>query len=331
MKKMIQWVMAATLICGTSVFTSCTNSANDNPVLPQNSNSVTVKEGGEVTPKVTVSPSEPTEGQTVTLTAAKGYKFRSVEVDNAPVTFEDNGSLVINMTRLSMPFAWVNDTTHLVADDLPGFKPVTTEEAALWVPSESDKEDGAYLIYGFDERDSVYMYVTLLGGDASKGPVARMPRSYVGIFGSLRNAPARFYYTSGATVVGDKTEATFRMPVGAVSVDCDLVRDIRVDVTATTRATEFALKKDGVDYVLTEGEGMTAILPDVYDEIGAPLVSMQENIDYVLKLQRYGGEADWWTDANELREGTFRWELRGIGNYEGFMTSTPFTLVVKSE
>jgi hypothetical protein len=158
-----------------------------------------------------------------------------------------------------------------------------------------------------------------------------MPRSYLGIFGSLRNAPARFYYTSGATVVGDKTEATFRMPVGAVSVDCDLVRDISVDVTATTRATEFALKKDGVDYVLTEGEGMTAILPDVYDEIGAPLVSMQENIDYVLKLQMYGGEADWWTDANELREGTFRWELRGIGNYEGFMTSAPFTLVVKSE
>ena len=92
MKKMIQWVHGRHLIfCGTSVFTSCTNSANDNPVLPQNSFSVTVKEGGEVTPKVTVSPSEAAEGQTVTLTAAKGYKFRRVEVDNAPVTFEDNG------------------------------------------------------------------------------------------------------------------------------------------------------------------------------------------------------------------------------------------------
>ena len=31
MKKMIQWVMAATLICGASVFTSCTNDTGDNP------------------------------------------------------------------------------------------------------------------------------------------------------------------------------------------------------------------------------------------------------------------------------------------------------------
>ena len=32
MKKMIQWVLAATLVCGTSVFTSCTSDNDDNPV-----------------------------------------------------------------------------------------------------------------------------------------------------------------------------------------------------------------------------------------------------------------------------------------------------------
>ena len=31
--KMFQWVIAAALMCGTSVFTSCT-SKNDNPVAP---------------------------------------------------------------------------------------------------------------------------------------------------------------------------------------------------------------------------------------------------------------------------------------------------------
>ena len=30
MKKMMQWVMAATLVCGASVFTACSN--NDDPV-----------------------------------------------------------------------------------------------------------------------------------------------------------------------------------------------------------------------------------------------------------------------------------------------------------
>ena len=34
MKKMIQWVLAATLVCGASVFTSCTNDSSDNPVAP---------------------------------------------------------------------------------------------------------------------------------------------------------------------------------------------------------------------------------------------------------------------------------------------------------
>jgi hypothetical protein len=34
MKKIINWVLAATLICGASVFTSCTNGNGDNPVVP---------------------------------------------------------------------------------------------------------------------------------------------------------------------------------------------------------------------------------------------------------------------------------------------------------
>lgn len=329
-KRMIQWVMAATLVCGASVFVSCTDDTSDNPVQPQGLYPVTVKEGGEVTPKVVASPGLATEGQTVTLTALHGYKFSRVEVDNAPVTFKDNDGLIINMTRFSAPITWTNDTTHLVADNLPGFKPVTTEEAAHWVPSESDKENGAYLIYGFDEKDSVYMYAMILGDNATKITPARVPRSFLGLFGNLPN-PSRFYYTSGATVIDDKTKATFRMPAGAASVDCDMVRDMSVDVTATMSATKFGLKKDGEGFVLTEGEGMTAILPDVYDEIGAPLVSMQENIDYVLRLQKQGNTANWWDNVKVLSEGTFRWQIIGIGAYEGIMTTATFTLSVVSE
>ena len=35
MNKMIQWVMAATLACGASVFTSCTSDSEDNPAQEQ--------------------------------------------------------------------------------------------------------------------------------------------------------------------------------------------------------------------------------------------------------------------------------------------------------
>lgn len=34
MKKIMNWVLAATLICGASVFSSCINDTSDNPVTP---------------------------------------------------------------------------------------------------------------------------------------------------------------------------------------------------------------------------------------------------------------------------------------------------------
>ena len=34
MKNMMQWVLAATLVCGTSLFTACTSDTSDNPVTP---------------------------------------------------------------------------------------------------------------------------------------------------------------------------------------------------------------------------------------------------------------------------------------------------------
>ena len=294
---MMNWVLAATLICCASVFTSCTNDTSDNPVPAPGKNSITVKEGAEVTPKVTVSPTSATEGQTVTLTAIRGYKFRRVEVPNASVTAEDNGQLMINKTLMTVPITWIQEEgTYLTADELPGFKPITAEEAAQWVPTESDKENGAYFIYDFDAEGNMLF---------------------------------RFYYTSSATVIGDKTEATFQMPAGAANVDVDMVRDMRVDVTATMKAAEFSLKKEGDAYVLTEGEGMAAILPDIYDEISAPLVEMQESIDYTLQLQKQGTSPDQWDNVKTLSEGTFRWLITGIDIYDGTMTSAPFTLAVK--
>lgn len=141
----------------------------------------------------------------------------------------------------------------------------------------------------------------------------------------------RFYYTSTATVIGDKAEATFQMPAGVANVDVDIVRDMNVDVTATIKATEFSLKKEGDVYVLTEGEGLAAILPEVYDEIGAPLVELQEDIDYKLTLQKQHKNDEGWDDVKVLSEGTFRWRITGIDYYDGIITSVPFTLAVEPD
>ena len=35
MKRIMQWVLAATLVCGASVFTSCVDNSTDNPVVPE--------------------------------------------------------------------------------------------------------------------------------------------------------------------------------------------------------------------------------------------------------------------------------------------------------
>ena len=331
-KKFFYWMSAVILVCSASVFTACTSDTSDNPVPVQPKNSITVKEGAEVTPKVTVSPTSATEGQTVTLTAVNGYKFRRVEVANASVTTEDNGQMMINKTLMTVPITWIQEQdTYLTADELPGFKPITAEEAAQWVPTESDKEEGAYLIYGFDAEGNMLYYATILGQDPISGEPGRMPHNNMSSISNGSALHVRFYYTSSATVIGDKTEATFQMPAGAANVDVDMVRDMNVDVTATMKATEFSLKKEGDAYVLTEGEGLAAILPDVYDEISAPLVEMQESIDYTLQLQKQGESADKWDDVKTLSEGTFRWLLIGIDTYEGTMTSAPFTLALEPD
>jgi len=107
-----------------------------------------------------------------------------------------------------------------------------------------------------------------------------------------------------------------------------MVRDMSVDVTATMKNNEFTVKKDGNAYVLTEGVGMAPIQPDVYDEIGAPLVEMQESIDYTLQLQKKGNGDDEWKNVDELSEGTFRWVLYGVDTYEGTITTTTFKVRV---
>lgn len=332
MKKIKNLVMAATLICGASVFVSCVNDTSDNPVPVQPKNSVTVKESGMVTPKVTVSPNSATEGQTVTLTAVNGYKFRRVEVANASVTTEDHGQLTINKTLFTVPITWIQeDDTYLTADELPGFKAITAEEAAQWVPTESDKEEGAYLIYGFDAEGNMLYYATLMGQNPVAGEPGKMPHNNMSSVSNGSTLHVRFYYTSSATVIGDKTEATFQMPAGAANVDVDMVRDMSVDVTATMSATEFALKQEGDGFVLAEGEGLTAIQPDVCDEMGAPLVEMQESIDYTLQLQKQDKNADKWDDVKTLSEGTFRWMITGLDTYDGTLTSAPFTLAVESD
>ena len=324
MIKMKKCIMAAILICGASLFVSCVD-ASDNPVPAAGKYSITVMEGETVSPKVTVSPTLAAEGETVTLTAVKGYKFRRVEVDNAPVTTLKDGKLLINYSLLSAPFAWSEEgETNLKADELPGFKAITAEEAAQWVPTQEDKDKGAYLIYGFDKEGNALVYGTLFGADPV--PVDPIVMTHLGTYNL--SIAFRLYYTSSATVIGDKTKATFQMPAGNAKVDVDMVRDMSVDVTATMKNNEFTVKKDGNAYVLTEGVGMAPIQPDVYDEIGAPLVEMQESIDYILQLQKQGNSPDEWKDVKELSEGTFRWLLIGNDSYEGTITTPTFKVRV---
>lgn len=45
MKKMIQWVLAATLVCGASILTACTSNNGDNPVQAQRQIAIIAKNG----------------------------------------------------------------------------------------------------------------------------------------------------------------------------------------------------------------------------------------------------------------------------------------------
>lgn len=148
----------------------------------------------------------------------------------------------ISRALLSVPNSWGKDqAVFLTAEELPGFKAVTEEEAANWVPTDEDIENGAFLIYGFDAEGNMLSYATLMGAPAIKAEPGKMPHN--NMYALSHGLQVRFYYTSDVTLVGDKTEATFAMPAADATVDYELVRDMSVQMT-----TKVGDGADGADY-----------------------------------------------------------------------------------
>ena len=140
----------------------------------------------------------------------------------------------ISRALLSVPNSWEKDqAVFLTAEELPGFKAVTEEEAANWVPTDEDIENGAFLIYGFDAEGNMLSYATLMGAPAIKVDPGKMPHNNMYALSHGSMLQVRFYYTSDVTLVGDKTEATFTMPAFDATVDYELVRDMSVQMTTT--------------------------------------------------------------------------------------------------
>ena len=140
----------------------------------------------------------------------------------------------ISRALLSVPNSWEKDqAVFLTAEELPGFKAVTEEEAANWVPTDEDIENGAFLIYGFDAEGNMLSYATLMGAPAVKNEPGKMPHNNMYALSHGSMLQVRFYYTSDVTLVGDKTEATFTMPAYDATVDYELVRDMAVQMTTT--------------------------------------------------------------------------------------------------
>ena len=140
----------------------------------------------------------------------------------------------ISRALLSVPNSWEKDqAVFLTAEELPGFKAVTEEEAANWVPTDEDIENGAFLIYGFDAEGNMLSYATLMGAPAVKVDPSKMPHNNMYALSHGSMLQVRFYYTSDVTLVGDKTEATFTMPAFDATVDYELVRDMSVQMTTT--------------------------------------------------------------------------------------------------
>ena len=140
----------------------------------------------------------------------------------------------ISRALLSVPNSWEKDqAVFLTAEELPGFKAVTEEEAANWVPTDEDIENGAFLIYGFDAEGNMLSYATLMGAPAAKNEPGKMPHNNMYALSHGSMLQVRFYYTSDVTLVGDKTEATFTMPAYDATVEYELVRDMSVQMTTT--------------------------------------------------------------------------------------------------
>ena len=182
----------------------------------------------------------------------------------------------ISRALLSVPNSWEKDqNVFLTAEELPGFKAVTEEEAANWVPTDEDIENGAFLIYGFDAEGNMLSYATLMGAPAIKVDPGKMPHNNMYALSHGSMLQVRFYYTSDVTLVGDKTEATFAMPAFDATVNYEIVRDMTQDMT-----TQVGDGTDGYRIRLKKNEQGEGYVPaEMTPQEMASLITVTDNIE----------------------------------------------------
>ena len=256
------------------------------------------------------------EGSSVTLNTNTGYKFRKVEVKKSGESTLEPG---MNKASLTVPASWENDEGYLTTAELPGFKAITAEEAAKWVPTADDQTNGAYLIYGFDAEGKALTYYTAPGIALEKGE-GKLLHSDMYV---MSNGPAlyfRYYYTSDVAY-------SFAMPNADATATYEVVRDMTYKVSSQTAERVRIQKKDGKYNAVDPFD----LVPAVSDNIGSqakPMV-MGEATDtdkdfYIKGLQKLDGEN--WVDVTELSVATYRLVIAGIGNYDGIIYSAPIAL-----
>ena len=125
-------------------------------------------------------------GQTVTLTAKQGYKFRSVEAKKAakaPTT-----------AQLNVPTGWNGDNTNVTANDLPGFVALTDEEAAnITCP---DAEGYVFVIHNF-VGDGYIRIIAFYNGEKQGQQSYTLARYHDEIYYDVNDNQIKYYYTTG--------------------------------------------------------------------------------------------------------------------------------------
>ena len=121
-----------------------------------------------------------------------------------------NGSVIltgINGNHFEVPSNWENDdTTTLTAADLPGFSPVTAEQALTW--SYAPTNGITRLIYGFDGQGHPLFANFASGSIDPNSPLASYNFTYThgNVFDSAQSR--QFYYTSLPNGVAAATTTT---------------------------------------------------------------------------------------------------------------------------
>ena len=221
---------------------------------------------------------------------------------------------------------WPSDNVNIKATELPGFVPVSLDEAKALAGS-LPASGTVYLFYAFDGGKTCY--AVFQGGSYQRNGAANQTHSQV-IMTVASAAKVYYTYDPDAVAVSTNdaegettfTEAEFFMPGSNVTVDYELVRDMSVSVSAAmadrVRIQEVENKFQPVV--------ATQINPEVKDNLNTQSpVTMTVTTDYSLQLQKKD-ENDVWTDVTDLSVGTFRYMVIGNGLYDGIAYTNEFQL-----